>query len=58
MKHEKQKQELVKEINNVCANVNLFKHDLLLLSFHIIIDIRSVRFSFWRCIRTRRWSMN
>lgn len=53
-KHEKQKQELIKEINNVCFNINPFKPDLLLLSFHIIIDIRSVRFSFWRCTRTRR----
>lgn len=53
-KHEKQKLELVKEINNVRFNVTWFKLDLLLLSFHIIIDIRSVRFSFWRCTRTRR----
>jgi hypothetical protein len=55
-KHEKQKQELIKEINNVRFNVTQFKLDLLLLSFHIILDIRSVHFSFWRCTRTRRSS--
>lgn len=53
VRHEKQKQELIKDINNVRKNINVVELDLLLLSFHIIIDIRSVRFSFWRCTRTR-----
>lgn len=33
MKHEKQKQELIKEINNVCVNASLFELDLFVVIF-------------------------